>query len=307
MSDSHRRYDSLGTLALFITVLAWGSIPVFLRSFIHELDGWTANGTRYGVSALFWLGPLVYWWRKGEIQIRHVWAILPILVINLFGQSLWAWAPYYLEAGMMGFMVRISTIFSVLASFLLFPQERPLARSSRFWLGLFLMVAGFIGMALLGEEMPQGATLKGLIIILSCGFFWGMYAVSVRYCVPDLPPHHAFSLICTVTAIPLIGMMFMWGDIGSVGAMTPWRIFLLLFSGILGIAFAHVSYYLSIQRLGVAIGSSANLLAPLVTLIVAFFVFGETLTAWQILSGFLLLGGAGFLISAQVHIIRVQS
>ena len=33
-----------GSLYLLCSVLCWGMVPLFLRSFIQELDAWTANG-----------------------------------------------------------------------------------------------------------------------------------------------------------------------------------------------------------------------------------------------------------------------
>lgn len=304
MTSGSQRFDLVGTGAFITTILAWGIVPVFLRSFIHEIDGWTANGVRYGFSALLWMGPLVYWWRRGDIRPRHLRAIVPIIAINVTAQVLWAWSPYYLEAGLLAFMVRVATLFSVTFSFILFPRERVLIRSVSFWCGLLVSVIGFVGMTFLGEEDPSGTTATGFIIILLCGLTFSMYAIAVRLLVADLRPHQAFSLICPATAIPLLIMMLSAGEYERVMDMTAWRFFLLLLSGFLGIAYAHVSYYVALERLGVAIGSSSNLITPIVTALLAYFALGETLEAGQWISGLLLLAGGGFLVYAQVHLVR---
>ena len=257
--------DPVGTATLLLTVVIWGIIPVFLRSFIHEIDGWTSNGVRYGISALLWLGPLIYWVRQGQIKARHFRAMLPIVGINVIGQSLWAWSPYFLEAGLMGFLVRSSAVFAVIFSFIAFPRERGLMGSSRFWIGLLMMLAGFTGMTFLAEETPHGSTAIGMIIIFSCALFWGMYGVAVRVCISDLHAPAGFSLICTATALPLVGLMVLFGNPGELGSMSAWRLFLLVASGLLGVAVAHVSYYKALERVGAAISNSSGLLAPLVT------------------------------------------
>ena len=306
MQTHSRRIDPIGTAAYVTTVLAWGFVPVFLRSFIHEIDGWTANGVRYGFSALLWLGPMIYWQWRGEYRARHYWALLPIIFVNIAAQILWAWSPYYLEAGLLAFMVRTSTLFSIAFTFILFPRERVLIRSVGFWSGLVVSVAGFVGMTFLGEELPHGATAVGFVIILSCGFMFSMYAIVVRLFMADLTPPQAFSLVCPATAAPLLVLMVIFGDYGQVMDMSGWRIFLLLLSGFLGIAYAHVSYYAALERLGVAIGSSGNLVTPVVTAVLAFFFLGETLTLGQWLSGIMLLTGGGLLVYAQVHILRAD-
>ncbi len=294
--------DRVGTATLFVTILIWGIIRVFLRSFIHEIDGWTANGIRYGISAFFWLGPLVYWIRRGKIKAHHFRAMLPIVGINVVGQSLWAWSPYFLEAGMMGFMVRSSAIFAVVFSFIAFPRERGLMGSVRFWIGLSMMLAGFTGMTFLAKEVPHGSTAIGMVIIFACALFWGMYGVAVRLCISDLHAPAGFSLICTATALPLVGLMALFGTPGDLGSMSAWRLFLLVASGIFGVAVAHVSYYKAMERVGAAISNSSGLLAPLVTAMGAYFYLGETFTWGQGLSALVLLTGGGLLISAQVHV-----
>ena len=155
-----------------------------------------------------------------------------------------------------------------------------------------------------GANGPSGGNLIGFVVVITCGFFFALYGVAVRYFAADMQPHQAFSLICPATALPLVFLGFTWGDYSSLLAMSSWRIFLVLFSGLLGIAFAHVAYYTSLERLGVAIGSTANLLSPLVTASLAYPLLHETISSGQIIAGILMLIGGGFLVSAQTRMIH---
>lgn len=49
------RADWNGVLCLTGSVLAFGSVPLFLRHFSSHLDAWTVNGVRYATAALIWL------------------------------------------------------------------------------------------------------------------------------------------------------------------------------------------------------------------------------------------------------------
>lgn len=42
----------LGTMCILGSLFGWSSIPLFLRYFTELVDGWTANGWRYAVSAV---------------------------------------------------------------------------------------------------------------------------------------------------------------------------------------------------------------------------------------------------------------
>ena len=41
-----------GVVTILLTLVGWSSIPLFLKHFTHLIDGWTANGWRYAISAL---------------------------------------------------------------------------------------------------------------------------------------------------------------------------------------------------------------------------------------------------------------
>ncbi|MFH1742221.1 MAG: hypothetical protein ABIH23_24720, partial [bacterium] len=94
------QFDFAGTGALLACLICWATVPLFLRSFVDEIDAWTANGFRYPLAALIWLGPLVYFYRKGRVDSIYFRRALVPTAFNLVAQTLWAWAPYFLEPAM---------------------------------------------------------------------------------------------------------------------------------------------------------------------------------------------------------------
>ena len=93
-------------------ILCWGAPTVMLRHFaVTNLipDGYTTNLVRYPISTVLYL-PLVVWAaRRGGLGKFWLAALVPT-VVNVIGQTLFAWMPYFASAGMAGFLVRISVV-----------------------------------------------------------------------------------------------------------------------------------------------------------------------------------------------------
>ena len=307
MNPSERiRWDAAGSGALLASLLCWATVPLFLRSFIHEMDAWTANGVRYPIAALFWLGPLLYFCRQGRVDgIYFRRALLPA-VFSLATQSLWAWAPYFLEPAMMAFLSKVSSVFAVLCSFLVFPDESKLLGSGVFWTGLLLCLLGFLGMTFLGSTIPTGGALIGIVLLLFSGVFFAWYGIAVRWAMTGVDSRIAFAIISIYTSVGTIILMAFFGEPSRLLEMTPDRHVVLVLSALVGIAFAHVFFYIAIARIGVTITTGCQLLSPFLTAVGSFFIFHEVLTFGQWTSGAVLLAGCALLMWSQekVHSYR---
>ncbi len=290
------------SLALAGAILCWSTVPLFLRSFIHEIDGWVANGVRYPFAALLWTVPLYYFMRKGHVKpVYFLYALLPTFV-NVFAQTLWAWAPYFLEPGMMTFLGRFTMIFALLGAFILFPDERKLIYSHLFWLGVLIGTIGFVGINIAKGNLSEGGNWKGVLIMLSCTCFYGLYGVFVRYSMRRIKPWISFPIICIYTSIILFLLMFLFGEPERLLLMPVHRLGVVAISALIGIALGHVCFYYAIQNLGVSICNGCQFVIPFLTSTGSFFIFKETFTLNQLLFGLLLIIGAGLLLYAQTHL-----
>ena len=290
------------SLSLMVAVICWSTIPLFLRSFRHEIDVWTANGVRYPFSMLLWLGPLLYFYSRKRVP-SNVWRLaLAPSFINLFGQTFFAMTPYYLEPALMMFLGRISILFAIGLSLFLFADEAPLIRSKIFWIGACICLGGFIGMNVLSESLSSSVTTKGLLILLCFAFFMAMYGVSVRYWMQGIDPWISFPVICIYTSIGLFALMWMFGEPARLLDMTPGRVSVLAVSAVLGIALGHTFYYYALEHIGVSICAGVSLISPFLTAIGSYFIFQEILSVGQWVSGVLIFVGAMCLLSAQRHL-----
>ena len=178
---------TIAALSCVAAVCFFCSVPVMLRHLRLFLDPWTVNAVRYSTSALFWLPfVIVLSRRQGRGPAgspgSSVWraALIPT-VCNLFGQVGWAVAPYFVEAPTIGFVMRLSFLFTVVLGFLFIPAERLLARKPLFFVGAICSLVGVFVIymtQLLAEEFTLGKAV-GLAILLWTAISWGAYAVSV--------------------------------------------------------------------------------------------------------------------------------
>ncbi|MBS0188447.1 MAG: DMT family transporter, partial [Planctomycetes bacterium] len=130
-------------IALILTSLVcWTTIPLFLRHFKDLIDPWSANGWRYGFSALMWLPVLLLAARRGNVP-RQMWraAIVPSL-FNTGAQVCFGIAPYYVEPGLMTFSLRLQIIFVTVGAALMFPSERAIIRKPGFIAGIAMVALG---------------------------------------------------------------------------------------------------------------------------------------------------------------------
>lgn len=295
-------FQWLGTLVLVGAIFCWSLIPPMLKALTPVLDAWTTNGVRYPFSALLLLIPLWVEYRRGRIDPRiYLMALVPT-TLNIVAQVLWALIPYYLDATRMGFFVRISVVFSILGGFICFREERRLIGSPWFWLGVLGSGTGITIMSLGGETLPQGASLIGIFLALGCGACYGLYAVAVRYSLQGARPWVAFPIISAYTSAGLLVMMFTQGNPGDLLDLTPGQWAFLLLSAAIGVAIAHTLYYMAIERLGVAISSSTQLVAPFLTSYWCYLSFGETITLLQWGGGIILFVGGVLLILSQTRL-----
>ncbi len=286
----HKHPSFTAWLAMAISIVGFSSVPLFLKHFTHHLDAWTVNGLRYGVAALIW-SPVIL---SNALRANHQpipWkaAIMPAL-FNTIGQVGWALAPYHNDAGLMGFVVRTSFLFAMLAGFIMLPAERPVLRHPGFWWGTAVIVAGVVILYIPAIRQAQ-TTLFGTLILLVTAIFWGLYGVSVRRWMAGYPVRLSFSIISIYTALPLMVLTLCFGQWEDIATLTPATGSLIVVSAAIGIALSHVLLYHAIHALGAVISEGFRSIQPFLTGIGACLLFGEQLTSGQWIGGLLL--GAG--------------
>jgi drug/metabolite transporter (DMT)-like permease len=302
--DPGRKFDLLGSLAILGVTLCWGAVPVMLRELTGSVDAWTANGVRYPLSALLYWPVLWAFYRNKMLNRRMVVACAVPAALAFSAQILWALAPYYLPANAIGFFARLSLVWALLGAMALFADERKLLRTIGFHVGLLLSVGGFIALSVSKGLLDAEVTWVGILIITVCSSLFGLYAVSVRWLMRQVHPLLGFGVVSQYVSIGTLTLMFWLGRPDELLQLTPSRWTLLGTSSILGIAMGHALMYTSVHRLGAAIPSAVGTLTPLVTVALAAFFLGESLTAIEWAGGLAMVVGALVLLGEQEIVLR---
>lgn len=297
--------NAAATGASIGALFCWSLGPIFIKYLSDYTDSWTQNALRYSVACFFWLPFLLHSMVRGGFA-RATWrrAILPALA-NLVMQSFWAAGFYYLDPAFMTLLTKSSIFWIAGFSLLFFPEERPLARSLRFWLGLLLSVGGMVGVLCFQEDFTARGTMIGIIIALLEAFTWGIYTIAVRISFRDMDSRNSFTVMSIYTVIGFWICAGLRGQPAQILAMPASAWMAAAFSAITSIALAHVLYYAAIRRIGATIPMLVVLAQPFVVFAMSSVVFHERLSNTQLLFGVLLLLGSALSIWAQQHL-RVE-
>jgi drug/metabolite transporter (DMT)-like permease len=300
-SNSGPSFATVGIFTILFTLIGWASVPLFLKHFSYAIDAWTSNGWRYGFSALLWLPVVVIgvWARNLPAGLWRA-AVIPS-IFNAAGQIAFTWGHYKIDPGLLSFGLRAHIIFVTIGAALFFASERRIIWSPGFMIGLGMVAGGTAGTIILGEGFGEQATVFGVTLAILAGLLFACYALSVRYYMRGINAIVAFAAISQYTAGAMIVLMLILGDRMGAAALDlgGGQFALLLISAVIGIALGHVFYYMSINRLGVAVSSGVIQLQPFLVVTGSFFLFGEKLTHWQLLSGMIAIAGAAVILSVQ--------
>jgi len=300
--------DKWGAIACLVgAMLCYSAVPIFLRFFIKNeaMDPWAVNALRYSMGALFWAPAVLVLTRRrkaedGPAPSRSVWrdALVPSAV-NLVGQSFYGVSPAYVSAPTIGFVIRLSFLFTLLFGFLFIAEERRLARRPAFLAGAMLCVAGLVTMFVERLAAEGTASVTGLLILLVSTLGWGGYAVAVRKRMAGYPVRLSFGVISLYTWAGLVVLSHLFGRPASLGCLSAGLWAALIVSGLIGVTFSHVMYYRGIHRLGPVVSSGVLMATPFITYAGAAVLLGEVLTRTQLLGGIAVVAGGVSLVMAR--------
>jgi drug/metabolite transporter (DMT)-like permease len=147
--------------------------------------------------------------------------------------------------------------------------------------------------------MTSKTSFTGMMLTFITAIFWGLYAVTVKRYVIRYPPVLAFGVISLYTALCLDFLAVIFGKLYMLGNMDAVKITLLIGSGIIGIAIAHVLSYTAIAGLGTIVTTGVSLTGPFVTSLGGYILLGEVLSLSQWLGGIMIISGALLLLLAR--------
>lgn len=296
----------VGLITVLLALAGWTVVPLLIKAFTGDVDGWTSNGWRYAFAALLWMPLLLVKWLSGSWP-AGLWkaALLPSLV-NAVAQVAFTLAFYEIDPGLVTFGMRVQIVAVTIGAAIMFPAERRIIKSPVFLAALALVITGTLLTVAQSPSFGAKSGVLGIGLAMSAGIGYAAYALTVRRCMSGFGPIVSFAAISQLTAVLMVGLMIPLGERAGLAAldMPPARMGLFLLSAAIGIAAGHVLYYLSIARLGVAVSTGVVQLQPFTVGVLSMLVHGETLLPGQWATGLIAVAGAMLMLWIQHHLAR---
>ncbi len=291
-----------------VAVVCWAVAPTFVKVINRSFPVNFQNFWRYLVSlAVLWPAYLLTADRSriradlAEIR-RLAGKILVIALVQYAFQFTYTFSLTLIYPGLMTLVQQTSAIFGVLLAVAFFPDERRVVRDRMFLTGAVFAVSGALLVVLGGGSWGSAEFNVGVLSALASALAWALLGTLIKRWVPHVPPLLSISSVFTIL-VPLFLASYAVANGGlPVPAAPPIDWVLMIVSGLLGVGIGQSLFYRAVPVIGVATSTSIGLLIPLLATIVSWLVFGERLSAIQIVGGIVLIAGSWFVIRLRLSL-----
>jgi drug/metabolite transporter (DMT)-like permease len=278
-----------GWLADFLILAAiWGSSFLFMRVAALELGALPTAALRVAIASLFLL-PLML--AKGHWQVlRQHWK--PVMFVGVLNSgvpfALYSFAVMHITTGLSSILNATVPLFGALVAWAWLGDKPSLSRTVGLGLGFggVLLLAG--GQA---SFQPNASGIAPAWAVLACLAATTCYALAASFTkkhLPNLPPlvTATGSQIGATLALALPALWFHpdhWPSASAWGA--------LLVVGVLCTGVAYILYFKLIDNSGPARALTVTFLVPVFAIVYGVLFLSESVTAWMLLCGAVILLG----------------
>ncbi|MEM0360129.1 MAG: DMT family transporter, partial [Candidatus Diapherotrites archaeon] len=192
------------------------------------------------------------------------------------------------SATITGLIAKSNLIFTAILTTIFFSEERKVFSSKKFVFGTILASIGVIGVITAGKEISFNFGLGALLILIS-QVSWSFYSISMKKLIKNNSRTEALCIIIPLAflaSIPIAGYNFSQNpQTNAVSLSIP------IIAGI-SLGAANLFEFKAIEKKGLLVTSAFTLVNPLITGIIAFILFTETITLAQAFFAAILITGA---------------
>ncbi len=280
---------------LFSVAVLWGINAPVMKYGITQIDPFVFNAFRLTVSGVaLWLCLLLENRRNRDKPAvenhRHLvwWVIGFALLSGAIYQITFLSGIFKTTAGNTALIMSSCPMWT--AGLAVLTTNERLSRIA--WLGLTVTLAGT--MLVIGQKAEfsaSGVNLVGNLIVLAAALAWSVSSVVSKPLLNHISAIRLafFSIIVTLPLHWLLAIPNLQSDIAA--AFEPWTIAAILFSGVFSTGVAYAMWNYGVQKLGAPHAAIYQNVIPLVAVISAWWMIGETPLAFQIWGGALIIGG----------------
>jgi drug/metabolite transporter (DMT)-like permease len=271
-------------------VVVWGFNFSIIKGALTEMSPLAFNGLRFLLASVTML--ILTRAMGGDLRVpRGDWPRL--LLIGLIGhtiyQILFIVGLNYTQAGHASLMLGLTPVFVALLGLALGIER------VRTWVWASILLS-FAGVVLITSSSNNGLhlggpTLVGDLLTLAATLCWASFTVLSKPLLSRYSPIKLITLTMVLGTVPFLALATPtlvaqeWGRVTATGWLG------LLYSYSLAIVAAYIVWYTSVQRVGNARTAIFSNLTPVVALIAAWLLRGETLAPLQFIGAAVVLLG----------------
>lgn len=162
--------------------------------------------------------------------------------------------------------------------------------------------AAAVAVALAGTALAVGGDLDsepvGIVLGIGAALVYSLYILTGERVMPAVGALPAAAVVM-LSAAGVYGAAAFAEGLALPHGAAGWAALLAI--ALFSTLFAIVGFFKGMERLGAADASTLSTLEPLVTILLAWLVLGETITAWQLLGGALVLAAVVVLARSQTR------
>lgn len=267
-----------GIVLIAISAASFGTLAIFGRFLYADgVDTFTMLFLRFGIAAL--LMCMILFVRKEKFpRGRVLWPLIGMGALGYVGQSFsYLTAIKYASAGLVALLLYLYPMFVFVLSVVVLREKVT-------WIKVAALVLALTGTALTVD--PEGGQLIGILFSLAAGLIYSVYIIVGTNVMKQVSALQSSTVIFASAGF-VYGMLMAANGIHLPATNTGW----LNIAGIVMVAtvIPVVTFLAGLERIGPTNASMLSTLEPVVTVLLAAWIFGEVLKPIVLLGGGLIL------------------
>ncbi len=271
-----------GYILMTLVAFLWGIGYTAVKILLQVMDPFSLGAARFAVSLIFFVPITIIYWKRIERRDFLILLIMGITGITLY-QVFYNSGAVGVSAGLGSILVSTEPIFIYLISIAFLEENLKFSKIA----GIFLSFAGII--LIFFRDVFSYTGLISIILIILASISWSIYTVFSKNIIDKYGAMFATSLSSILGTIFLMPYLILIPAEVNRFVLIDWfsLLFLVVFTTI-------VAFYLNFKGIQILSPSRASVfyyLAPVFTIISAYFLIHEIISLTTIVGGILVILG----------------
>ena len=267
-----------GILLIAISAASFGTLAIFGRFLYADgLDTFTMLFLRFGLAALLMLVILLL--RREKFPRGKI--LLPLIgmgAVGYVGQSFsYLTAIQYASAGLVALLLYLYPMFVFILSVIVFHEKAT-------WVKIVAILIALLGTALTVD--PAGGQLPGILLAISAALIYSVYIIVGTNVMKHVSPMQS-SLVIFASAGTVYGILMAFNGVHLPSTGSGWIITLCIV--LVATVLPVIAFLAGLERIGPTHAAMLSTLEPVVTVLLAAWIFGERLQSIALLGGCMIL------------------